>query len=227
MKYEVNPKWRARAWSYSALAEYEECPWKYYLSRAMKLEQPKGPALAVGLAIHESAENYLELTAVDVPVPEEFILLKTEMANLKAAKPTVEEVVCLDRHWQPVIAPDPWVAPDTWLRARLDARAGDFVVDFKTGRNYPKYKEQCELYATMLYQAQPTLGDVLDFELWFTKTGAIVHYSFPKSEQRDRLDAWDARASALMSETSWVTRRNENCKWCAFQDHCPLFGEAG
>ena len=226
-KYTINTNWRAKAWSYSALADYEECPRRYYLTKAEKLLQPKGPALSKGIEIHEAAELFLKNK--HVVVPEQLMQFEKEMQNLSTKPVTVEEVIVLDRHWKPIQTTDPdggWFHRDAWLRGRLDVRYGSFVVDFKTGRNYPKYREQCELYATMVYQVDPKLEDDVEVELWFTKSGDVITHSFTKADQQARLEAWDSRASKLMMEEKWTATLNDACRFCHVQDHCPHFGAA-
>ena len=52
-----------RAWSYSALKVYEECPYRTYISRVKGVKEPSGPAADRGTQIHQYAEDYVNGTA--------------------------------------------------------------------------------------------------------------------------------------------------------------------
>ena len=46
-----------RAWSYSALKVYEECPYRSYIQKVKKIQEPSGPAAERGTMIHQEAED--------------------------------------------------------------------------------------------------------------------------------------------------------------------------
>lgn len=181
----------------------------------------KSPALENGTTIHLEAEQFLTGEATAVPLS--LIKFEDELTRIKTKELKVEEAICLDRHWQPVKSKDAWEDPKTWIRARTDMRVGNFIVDLKTGRSYPKYREQASLYATMLFQQFPQFHE-LDFEFWYTRTGDVEQHVFTRAGQQDRLASWDARANLLMMEKIWAPKRNSACRFCTVQDHCPFFG---
>ena len=51
-----------RAWSYSALKVYEECPYRTYISRVKGVKEPSNPAADRGTQIHQYAEDYVNGT---------------------------------------------------------------------------------------------------------------------------------------------------------------------
>ena len=224
-KVTVDTNWRARSWSFSAISDYQECPLRYALSKFAKLEQPKGPALANGIALHEAMESFLG-GPPDIPVPNSLAEFSAELHNIKKLNPTIEEPICLDRFWRPVKGDDPWSNPETWLRGRLDVRVKSFVVDLKSGRSYPKYREQCELYATMMYASElPDLGDEITTELWYTKSGRVETHAFSRADHKSRLKKWDDAANRLMSEAAWKPKLNDACRFCHVQEHCEIISQ--
>jgi hypothetical protein len=217
----IDDKWRAKSWSYSAISAYEQCPLQYYLGKAEGLVAPQGRALVEGNRIHMLAEKYLLGELKEFPY--DLSKFSKEFKNLKKHKAKPEEVIVLDRHWQPVKSDDPWLDPKAWIRAKIDARVNNLVVDFKTGRFYDAYEKQASLYATLLFQAYPDIGDEIDVEFWFLKSADVAQYSYKKSDQMTRLDHWDSKASKLMQEDRWHPRRNEWCKYCHVQEHCDFY----
>ena len=220
MTIEIRPTAKAKSWSFSALSNYEQCAWKYYLERFEKIEQEPGFALVNGVQIHNKAEQYLLKNITGVPP--ELNKFKVEMENLLKHEALAEEEIVLDRHWMAVKGDNAWSSSDAWIRAKVDARVGDFVVDFKTGRAYDKYSEQADLYATLLSQKYLDIGDIT-VEFWYLKSGQVQTYEFAASEQQLRLELWDSRASKLMQEKEWKPKRNEYCKFCHVQEHCSFF----
>ena len=49
-----------KAWSYSALKVYEECPYRTYISRVRKIKEPSNDAADRGTQIHQYAEDYVK-----------------------------------------------------------------------------------------------------------------------------------------------------------------------
>ena len=221
MTIEINKSWRAKSWSFSAISQYEACPWQYYLSRAEKMQSEPGYALVNGIKIHSLFEEHLNGNVHGIPP--ELSKFANEMRALKRHGAIAEEAIVLDRLWNPIESENPWSDRSAWIRAKIDARIGNLVVDIKTGKSYPKYREQGELYATMLFQAYPEIGDEICTEFWYTKTGEVESFTFKKSDHEDTLNRWDKRASKLMLEKNWLPKKNWACRFCHVQHECELF----
>lgn len=207
-----------KAWSLSALQLYEQCPFKYYLERVEKRPTPPSHALERGIDIHSKAEQYL-LGNIS-GMPRELQKFTTEFKNLKKYEAIPEEQLTLDKHWQPV--PDGWSDPRTWLRAKTDARIGNFTVDFKSGRKYDKHEDQARLYSNILMQYHPEF-DTVEVEFWYLDSGDTGSYEFFRSDLGDDIDHWERRVSKLFKEKHWLPMENRWCKWCPHQKECPLF----
>ena len=56
-----------KAWSYSALKVFEECPYRTYISRVRRIQEPSSPAADRGSQIHQEAEDYVNGTLGEFP----------------------------------------------------------------------------------------------------------------------------------------------------------------
>ena len=56
-----------RAWSYSALKTFEECPYRTYINKVKGVKEVAGPAADRGSQIHQLAEDYVNGTVGEMP----------------------------------------------------------------------------------------------------------------------------------------------------------------
>lgn len=209
-----------RSWSLSALNLYEQCPLKYKRLKIDKLPTKPSWALENGIAIHNQMENYLNDEIQGVPKP--LKKLETELKNLKEYNAYAEEQYVLNTHWEPVEGEKAWFSSSAWLRAKVDARVDNLVVDLKTGRHYDKYSDQAELYGIAVLKSFEEF-DTVDVEFWYNRTGDIKSYEVFRSDLDDMVDGWNERVASLFREKHWLPKENEWCKYCEFQDSCPMF----
>ena len=128
-----------RAWSYSALKVYEECPYRTYISRVKGVKEPSGPAADRGTQIHQYAEDYVNGTAGEMA--KELFKFKDEFEALRQgfidAKVELEGEWGFDLDWKTV----GWMQKETWARIKLDALVQEDetsarVIDYKTGKKW-------------------------------------------------------------------------------------------
>lgn len=211
-----------KSWSLSSLSLYEQCPLKYKLERIDKLPTPTSHALQRGIHIHALAEQYL-LGNITGGMPPQLAKFTREMQNLKKGGALAEEMWVLDKMWQHVKSDDAWMSKEAWLRAKGDARIGNFVVDFKTGKKYDKHEDQARLYSNILMQMFPEMEEV-EVEFWYLDSGEVGSYTFYRADLAFDISEWEKRVSDLFRETEWKPKHNDYCRWCPFQDKCELFG---
>tara|TARA_Y100001963_G_scaffold158450_1_gene258124 strand:+ start:1283 stop:1945 length:663 start_codon:yes stop_codon:yes gene_type:complete len=216
----LKSNYRPKSWSFSALHNYEACPLQYLLSRTEPVEQEQSWALEYGLHCHSLMENFLN--GIIEGVPKELKMFERELTNMKSKNAYAEQELVLDKYWEPICDEGAWRSPDAWIRAKLDARVDNLIVDLKTGREYEHYADQGNLYATMVMQCDPDLDEV-DVEFWYTKSGEVASYTFFRSEHEERIALWEERSRKLMREKFWLPKTNIGCRWCAYQDRCELF----
>ena len=56
-----------KAWSFSTLTKFEECPYRVYLNKVEKIPEPSGSAADRGTAIHTLAEDYVQGFVGELP----------------------------------------------------------------------------------------------------------------------------------------------------------------
>ena len=108
-----------KAWSYSALKVFEECPYRTYISRVRRVQEPSSPAADRGSQIHQEAEDYVNGTLGEFPPSlskfrDDFEELRSLFAD---AKVELEGEWGFNTEWAPV----GWMEPNTWARIKLDA----------------------------------------------------------------------------------------------------------
>lgn len=216
------------AWSPSRLATYEECPRRAKYKYIDKLPDRNSPAMARGIAIHESADAYIRwqiksLAPSLLPVKK----LITELRNeYKQRLVRTELDVAVDRNWTPC----DWMDPKVYLRVKVDVirltedKSTCQVIDWKTGKFKPvdsklgaAYDDALNLYACVAL----ALGFARQASacLVFTDEGKTV--SRPKGtvslsvlgrEQR----RWAQRVKPLLNDTIFEAKPGDQCRWCVY-----------
>ena len=102
-----------KAWSYSRLADYEQCPAKFKYKHIDRLPDPGSAAMQRGSDIHKAGENFLKGKGKLTP---EYKYFKKEMAELKQLSPLVEQQWGFTANWEQT----GWFGNDTWLRIVCD-----------------------------------------------------------------------------------------------------------
>ena len=214
MNYEYKPT----SWSFSALHTYEECPLNYVLGRLSTKERSTSWALEEGLRIHGLMEHYLLGNITGIPA--DLHMFEKELKTLKKKGAETEEEIVLDKKWKPLKVKDPWRSKQAWIRAKLDAKLDNLVIDLKTGREYEYYAEQGNLYATLIMETTDYADVTVEF--WYTKTGNIVTHGYSRNTQEERVAKWKRRADKLMKEKHWLPKTCLSCRWCDHHEACEL-----
>ena len=202
----------AFTWSYSRLGDYEKCPRLYKYRHVDRLPEPKGDALARGIAIHEEVEQYLFGQA---PLPSKFDKFRAYIDDVKS-KPglVVEDLWALTREWGNCTPKSPLA----WWRGKLDAywREGEqaSVVDWKTGRVYDSNMDQMKLYAAAVMSRDLEVEEVRVSLVYFDQGE-----EHSEVYTRDRLEwaqgQFKARAGRMEDDTVFTPRPGSACRWCA------------
>lgn len=209
-----------KAWSYSRLSTFLECPAKFKFKNIDKLQEPQSPALERGDLIHKMAEKYVRTGG---KIPEELSLFASEFDELRQSKPLLELQSAFTSDWKQT----EWFGKDAWCRVIIDCfrpaeeKGGTArVIDYKTGKIRGEYREQLELYALAGFILDPLAGQVSS-ELWFLDHGEIVDGSdepFTRKDLPSLKRKWSAAPKRLLSETRFdPTPSLTACKYCHFK----------
>jgi hypothetical protein len=201
------------AWSFSRLHQWEECPLRAKLKLLDKRQEPEGPALARGNAIHKEAEKFA--SGQVRALPPSLALMKDDFKELKKAKPLVEQQWAFTVSWEPT----EWFAKDAWLRVICDAVTvsppNAVVIDHKTGKLREGYNDQVELFALAALAKFQDVATVRT-ELWYLDHGVIKDDEFNRSMEKKLRTKWEKRARPLLADTTFAPRPGFHCRWCHF-----------
>jgi CRISPR/Cas system-associated exonuclease Cas4 (RecB family) len=181
-----------------------------------KIPEPTSYALIKGLAAHTIAEDFL-LNEIEEP-PLVLSKFTKEFIKLRELGAEAEEAITFNNKWE--FIPDGWTHPEAWLRMKLDARIGNYIVDFKTGRHYDDHKHQARLYAnTHMMRTNDTEVTV---EFWYLKDGEVKTYEFDNSTLEEDKKHWQDRVDVMMNDTVFEPKKNDYCKYCYVKHLCKI-----
>lgn len=217
-------------WTYSSISTYRKCPRRYDLRYNQKVPDPQGPAAARGEAIHGAMENYIntgDASAAHIEDPQlraEALAIVRDwqkmLDQLRAGHAVAEELWRFDVDWYVPTGLD-----DTWAVMKLDAFVNKApvarVVDFKTGREYPRdHAEQMEIYALGAWARRVSDTQTVVAELWYLDQGpahGIRERSFTPQALRRLEKKWRAAAGEVLHAALFPARPSpDNCKWCPY-----------
>lgn len=213
-------------WSYSALTAYEQCPWRYYLTRVVKeVREPETPATKHGVEVHSALEKYV---AGDADLPEKYADLRRLADRIRNAKgeKLLEYRFALNRQ----LKPTEFFATDVWVRGVFDVAIVTStkvaILDYKTGKRKVD-NDQLQLFAAAAFKLWPSVDVVKTGYIWL-KDKKIDAEDF---ERRHAGEIWAGyvarvqRIEASMESGKWPKRPSGLCRrWCpvgrARCEHC-------
>lgn len=199
------------SWSVGKIGAYEDCPKKYEGKYVLRMPEPKSPAAARGDAIHKKAEKYIEGEGTR-QVPKELIKLATLYRRLRRDGAMTEQRISVDSRWRLTT----WTKG--WCRGILDALGISLpraeIVDHKTGRIYPKHKDQAEVYACIVADVDEGI-EYFDVKFAYTDKGVVRPWAFTRGEVMDLREVWAERAERTLSARRFPATPSESaCRWC-------------
>lgn len=211
------------SWSYSALKVFEECPYRSFIQKVKKIQEPSNPAADRGTQIHQEAEDYVKGELGELP--KTLDKFKSEFEELRAlfieAKVELEGEWGFDLDWQPV----GWMEKITWARIKLDALVHEDensarVIDYKTGKKFGNeigHSQQCLLYAIGTFFRYPHI-DYVQTELWYLDKGETTVKSFSRQEAMQFAPGFHRRAVIMTTTTDFSpTPSKDSCRWCSYR----------
>lgn len=203
------------AYSNSGIKSYEQCPYKYKLTRIEHRQEPTGDAAQRGKDIHYEFEQ--ALTAL--PFLDEAYAFWSDYINeliTYGAKSEAEFAVTKD--WQPCGFKD----ENAWVRGIYDATYFNssekraHVLDWKTGKERD-YGDQLKLYATVLLASYPEI-DSVSTEVCYIDLKKRIQLKTYTREQLDELKEWlTSRITKIENDDVYAPKPDYGCRWCHFR----------
>jgi CRISPR/Cas system-associated exonuclease Cas4 (RecB family) len=206
---------KPKTWSYSQLSGYEKCAHAHMYRKVIKLPEPPSYHMTKGNAVHSLAEDYL--LGKHETLPPVLGKFRREFKSLLDKGAIPEEEIVLDKEWQ--LIENGWAHKDAWLRLKLDARIGNYIVDFKTGRVYEEHINQGRLYANVCMMLNPEYDEV-DVEFWYLNSGVVLGHTFYRKDLFDDIGNWINRVNKLHTDTDYTPTPHEYCKYCYVKHLC-------
>jgi hypothetical protein len=200
------------AYSNSSIKTYEQCPYKYKLTRIDKLSEPAGDAAKRGTAIHTVFEKAL----ASPTLPAEFIYWQPYIAELIAKHAGSEVHFAITKDWQ-VCGFNDSVA---WLRGIYDSLYIDgstsHVLDWKTGKERD-YGEQLKLYALVILVSYPEVEEVSTEVCYIDLQKRAPGPTFKRSQLGELKDWLTGRVSKIENDDIFAPKPDYGCRWCYFR----------
>lgn len=213
----MTPKY-PEAWSYSAYADYAQCPAKYEGRKVLKLPEEAGPALLAGRVFHDQVAKHITVPGAPAPGRPIHKRLLPVVAQLQQIDDKVVEMQwAYTKTWKTC----GWFArgsAPTWLRVILDVGliypdATAHVGDWKTGRRYDDNDEQMELFALATFAQYTWVNDV-ETRLWYVDNGHEEIAEFKRAEEPALRAKWEDRAQRMLADRTFTPKPNDKCGFC-------------
>jgi len=207
-----------KAWSHSALKDFEGCARRYHEVRVLKkYTQKETEQIRYGKELHKAAEDYVK---DNVPIPAHFSFVQPTIDALLAKPGTkyAEYEMGLTVDLRPCGFKD----DKCWVRGIADLLIVDeesltaWVVDYKTGKDKYPDKEQLTLMSLMVFAHFPIVRMVKSALLFVVKDTMVKH----KVVLEEATNYWQdyrervARLEAAFANNVWNPTSTPLCPWC-------------
>lgn len=207
-----------KAWSHSALKDFEGCARRYHEVRVLKnYTQRETEQIRYGKELHKAAEDYV---TDNIPIPPQFSFVQPTIDALLAKPGTkyAEYEMGLTVDLRPCSFRD----ANCWVRGIADLLIVDeesltaWVVDYKTGKDKYPDKEQLTLMSLMVFAHFPIVRMVKSALLFVVKDTMVKHKVMLEEatsywqDYRERV----ARLEAAFANNVWNPTSTPLCPWC-------------
>lgn len=202
-----------RSFSHSSIKVYEDCPYKYRLTRIDGLKEPTGDAAQRGKDIHTLFENAIDLQQ---RLDDTFAYWNDYISELIAKGTKSEMQFAVTKDWKRT----DFLAADAWIRGIYDALWIDgntaHVLDWKTGKERD-YTDQLKLYAAVIMAEYPQVESVFTEICYIDLNKRQACQAFFRKEH-DELKEWvTSRVTKIENDDIFAPRPSNGCRWCHFR----------
>lgn len=199
--------------SHTVLSQFDNCPEamrQLYIVKEFK--KVYTPAISGGIDTHDAIDKYLKRQA---PLPADLARAQPFVASFEKLGNVESEVSFgVDREWRPA---DFWTAH---LRGKFDviARVPEkrraVIGDWKDG-NVREKPDQLEIGAALLMANDPTIDEVIGFNIWL-KVGQLgTKYTFKRGDGATaKLTRKMWNIETLDPKVEWGKRQSGLCGYC-------------
>ena len=201
------------AFSNSSIKTYEQCPYKYKLTRIEHKQEPSGDAANRGKMIHSEFEDALTKLML---IPDERKGWVPYLDTLVGKNTQAEVEFAVTKDWQACDFKDPMA----WLRGIIDALyfqgTAAHILDWKTGKERD-YEDQLKLYAAAVLTIYPKVEQV-SMEICYIDLNKHVNHGIMLREHLPDMQAWvDNRITKIERDDIFAPKPSLGCKWCHFR----------
>jgi hypothetical protein len=210
-----------RAWSYSSIKMFDQCPKKYFHLRVVKdVKEKISEQIIYGNEVHKAAEEYIKS---DTPIPPKFNNIQKVVDALKNIPGEKHCELRLGVGVEDyVYKPTGFFDKKVWLRTIVDLlilpdETNAFMVDYKTGKN-SKYADlkQLDIMAGAVFVHHPKLEKIKS-ALAYTTSGELIRKEHLVEKRDEYLETFSPELNRLDSAYSsgvWNPNSGPLCAWC-------------
>lgn len=200
-------------YSNSSIKSYEQCPYKYKLTRIEHRHEPSGPAAERGKLIHSELEH--AITGLGM-LPDSLGYWADYVKELTLKNAQCEVEFAITRNWIGCDFKD----PEYWIRGIYDAVYHEgkkaHVLDWKSGKERD-YVDQLKLYATIIMTCNPEIEKV-STEICYTDLQKRMPYETYQRSQLEGLKQWITdRVEKIENDDVFAPKPSYGCRWCHFR----------
>lgn len=214
-----------RAWSYSSLNTFANCPRQYYLRYVSRqIPYQESDATKWGSEVHTALENYAKHGAPLPPHLDSYRPLVDKILSLPGEK-RFEYPLAFTRNLEPCSFDD----ESAWCRGVIDVLAVDgengLCVDWKTGK-VREDSDQLMLFAAMMFQQFSSLQRVKSLYVWL-KYDKTTKRTYTREELPELWQHFLAKARRLehaYDSNKWLPNPSGLCNgWCGAEGLCEFW----
>lgn len=206
---------RPVAWSFSALSDFKNCPFKYWSVKIGKTVSDANQWNMEGDDYHRAFEQYI---ARSVKLPDQIAHYQPVLDKIKRSPGQVmaEQQYCLDQNFNPCGYKD-W--DNAWVRGAADVTVLNgtvaSVVDWKFGKP-KKDPEQMKLLSALVFHHHPHIQTIKTAYV-FVKHNKVEPFDFVRAQLPDLWNAFLPDVNKLVQakvRDEWPKTPNPLCGWC-------------
>lgn len=213
-----------KAFSYSSLKQFENCPLQFYNLRVAKtVKDVQGEAAAWGDRVHKNIEDFI---STGMPMPAS---TRSFQGIVEAVMKGMKEDITLEVEQQRAITENftetGWWDKDVWFRAKLDILARGStratILDWKTGKRRPDW-DQLKMFAMMVMTLYPDINEVRSGFVWLKDT-AIDSITYERDQLPQLVELLLAKVDRVKQAEKhdvWPARPSGLCRFCACRHIC-------